>query len=148
MDRLTYRLEDQWGNPTDSIILKPYMRYDDEKVKKTLLNRLASYEDTGLTPQEIEQMKARMPLHQWSGESPEKMSIFGVPVSKIMEWAKTEKNSIRDLNDIANSVEEKMMYMCGCRNCIEKVKMIIKGEVKPIENQCKYCKLECDARST
>lgn len=91
MDRLTYRLEDQWGNPTDSIILKPYMRYDDEKVKKTLLNRLASYEDTGLTPQEIEQMKARMPLHQWAGESPDKMSIFGVPVSKIIEWANADK---------------------------------------------------------
>lgn len=29
-----------------------------------LTERLAAYEDTGLTPQEIEQMKARMPLHQ------------------------------------------------------------------------------------
>lgn len=76
------------------------------------------------------------------------MSIFGVPVKKIIEWAEEERHSIRDLNDIANLVEEKMMYMCGCRNCIEKVKMIIKGEVKPIENQCKYCKLECDARRT
>lgn len=54
-------------------------------------NRLAEYEDTGLTPQEIEQMKARMPLHQWAGESPDKMSIFGVTVSKIMELAKAEK---------------------------------------------------------
>lgn len=51
-------------------------------------------------------------------------------------------------NRIADEVEDKMMYMCGCRNCIEKVKMIIKDEVKLIENQCKYCKIECDARST
>ena len=53
MDRLTYRLEDQCGNPTDSIILKPYMRYDEESTKKKILNRLAEYEDTGLTPEEI-----------------------------------------------------------------------------------------------
>lgn len=60
MDRLTYRLNDQHGNPTDSIILKPYMVYQDEYAKNTILNRLADYEDTGLTPQEIEQMKSRM----------------------------------------------------------------------------------------
>ena len=147
MKRFTERLEDggtrlkiadyaDYGEPPYPVVTNDFVR------------RLAEYEDTGLTPQEIEQMKARMPLHQWAGESPDKMSIFGVPVKKIMEWAEEEKHSIRDLNDIANSVEEKMMYMCGCRNCIEKVKMIIKGEVKPIENQCKYCKLECDARST
>lgn len=45
MDRLTYRLKDQCGNPTDSIILKPYMRYQDEYDKNTILNRLADYED-------------------------------------------------------------------------------------------------------
>lgn len=45
MDRLTIRLKDQCGNPTDSIILRPYMRYQDEDTKKTVLNRLAYYED-------------------------------------------------------------------------------------------------------
>lgn len=55
MDRLTIRLEDQWGNPTDSIILKPYMRYEDEKVKKLVLDRLAEYEDTDLTPEEFKE---------------------------------------------------------------------------------------------
>lgn len=54
-------------------------------------NLLAEYENTGLTPQEIEQMKARMPLHQWAGESPDKMSIFGVPVSRIIELTKADK---------------------------------------------------------
>lgn len=53
MDRLTYRLKDQCGNPTDSIILEPYMRYYEESTKKKILNRLAEYEDTGLTPEEI-----------------------------------------------------------------------------------------------
>lgn len=45
MERLTIRLNDQCGNPTDSIILKPYMRYQDEDIKKVVLNRLADYED-------------------------------------------------------------------------------------------------------
>lgn len=53
---------------------------------------LYEYENTGLTPQEIEQMKARMPLRYWTGESPEKMSIFGVSVSKIIELVKVEKD--------------------------------------------------------
>ena len=55
------------------------------------IRKLAEYENTGLTPKDIEQMKARMPLHQWAGESPDKMSIFGVPVSRIMELTEAEK---------------------------------------------------------
>ena len=50
------------------------------------------------------------------------------------------------MNTVLNAVEEKMTDMCGCRNCIEKVTMIINGDVKPFESQCKNCKLECDAR--
>lgn len=65
--------------------------------------KLKEYEDTGLTPQEIEQMKAKMPLHQWAGESPDKMSIFGVSVAKIMELVEAEKNNIRTINDIVNA---------------------------------------------
>lgn len=57
----------------------------------TAIDKLGQYEDTGLTPQEIEQMKARMPLHKWTGESPDKMSIFNVPVKTIMEFAEAEK---------------------------------------------------------
>ena len=53
MERLTIRLNDQCGNPTDSIILKPYMRYRDEDTEKAILNHLAYYEDLeeqGLLP--------------------------------------------------------------------------------------------------
>ena len=53
MERLTYRLNDQCDNPTDSIILKPYLRYEDPETRKKILNRLAAYEDTGLEPQDI-----------------------------------------------------------------------------------------------
>ena len=49
--------------------------------------------------------------------------------------------------EIANAVEEKMTYMCGCLNCIEKIKMIISDKVKPYDNLCKDCKIECHART-
>lgn len=54
MERLTYRLEDQYGNPTDSIILESDLIFlnSSEKWKK-VLSRLAAYEDTGLEPEEI-----------------------------------------------------------------------------------------------
>lgn len=46
MERLTYRLEDQYGNPTDSIILESDLIFlnSSEKWKK-VLSRLASIED-------------------------------------------------------------------------------------------------------
>ena len=53
MERLTYRLNDQFDNPTDSIILMPYLRYEDSETRKKILNRLAAYEDSGLEPQDI-----------------------------------------------------------------------------------------------
>ena len=53
MERLSYRLSDQCDNPTDSIILKPYLRYEDPETRKKILNRLAAYEDSGLEPQDI-----------------------------------------------------------------------------------------------
>ena len=55
MKRLTYRLEDQYRNPTDSIILESDLisLNSSEKWKK-VLSRLAAYEDTGLEPEEIE----------------------------------------------------------------------------------------------
>ena len=58
MERLTYRLNDQCDNPTDSIILMPYLRYEDPETRKKILNRLATYEDTGLEPEEIKKHEA------------------------------------------------------------------------------------------
>lgn len=58
MERLTYRLEDQYGNPTDSIILESDLIFlnSSEKWKK-VLSRLAAYEDTGLEPEEVRSQK-------------------------------------------------------------------------------------------
>ena len=58
MERLTYRLNDQFDNPTDSIILMPYLRYEDPETRKKILNRLAAYEETGLKPEEIKKHEA------------------------------------------------------------------------------------------
>ena len=58
MERLTYRLNDQCDNPTDSIILKPYLRYEDPETRKKIMNRLAAYEDSGLEPEEIKGLLA------------------------------------------------------------------------------------------
>lgn len=89
-------------------------------------NLLAEYENTGLTPKDIEQMKARMPLHQWAGESPDKMSIFGVTVSKIMELAKAEKEgrlvilTIQDIHPCKNcDVGWGSISSEGCYSCKE-----------------------------
>ena len=57
MERLTYRLNDQCDNPTDSIILKPYLRYEDTETRKKILNRLAAYEDTGLEPEDVRRLQ-------------------------------------------------------------------------------------------
>ena len=57
MERLTYRLNDQFDNPTDSIILMPYIRYEDSETRKKILNRLAAYEDTGLEPEQVMGLK-------------------------------------------------------------------------------------------
>lgn len=89
-------------------------------------NLLAAYEDTGLTPQEIEQMKARMPLHQWAGESPEKISIFGITISKIMKLAKAEKEgrlvilSVQDIHPCRNcETGWGSISSDGCHSCEE-----------------------------
>lgn len=120
MERLTRRLSNG-----DVVAWNPLEYYNYNDFKK-VLERLAAYEDTGLTPQEIEQMKARMPLHQWSGESPDKMSIFGVTVSKIMELAKAEKEgrlvilTIQDIHPCRNcGVGLGSISSEGCHSCEE-----------------------------
>lgn len=99
MERLTYRFSNN-----KAAIARRYRNWEE-----TAAEKLACYEDTGLTPQEIEQMKARMPLHQWVDESPDKMSIFGVPVSRIIELTDAEKQG----RLIVLSVED----IHPCRNC-------------------------------
>lgn len=101
MNRFTWKAPDGTYQIDDHKAVHKTLCYD-ENLKNPFdiyegvaINKLGQYEDTGLTPQEIEQMKARMPLHQWAGECVDKMSIFGVPVKKIMEWAEVERRGNR-----------------------------------------------------
>ena len=94
MERLTYRLNDQCDNPTDSIILKPYLRYEDPETRKKILNRLAAYEDTGLTPEEIERVvDAYGRGHTLRTESAERLEIVReIKTDRLRELAKAEKD--------------------------------------------------------
>lgn len=47
-----------------------------------------------------------------------------------------------NVNKLAESIEDKMTYMCGCRNCIETVTQIIKGDRRPFDSQCNECNNE------
>lgn len=51
--------------------------------------------------------------------------------------------TIEERSTLASAVVEKMMYMCGCRNCITKIEQIIMDDIKPFDNQCDNCGL-CD----
>ena len=62
----------------------------ERKYEVQLYERLKDYEGTGLEPQKIEQMKARLPLHNWAQETPDKLSIFGATVAHIQELLKAE----------------------------------------------------------
>ena len=103
------RLSDKAINIIDELHTERLDYYSEYIPLIDAANLLAEYENTGLTPQEIEQMKARMPLHRWAGESPDKMSIFGVTVAEIMKWADANK----DGRLIILSVED----MHPCENC-------------------------------
>ena len=86
MERLTYRLNDQFDNPTDSIILMPYLRYEDPETRKKILNRLADYEDTGLEPEEIADAVIAAKMMAKS----KIVSCFGVDADHIRELVQAE----------------------------------------------------------
>lgn len=88
MERLTYRLNDQCDNPTDSIILKPYLRYEDPETRKKILNRLAAYEDTGLEPEEISDAVTAAKLMARS----KIVSCFGMDADHVRELVKAEQD--------------------------------------------------------
>lgn len=129
MERFTKRLENNdvklnitYGEP-------PY-----PVVTNSFIKRLAEYEDTGLTPQEIEQMKARMPLHQWAGESSEKMSIlvflFQKKKKKIIAWANANKQGRLVIYD-----EEAMLAMAKANAKIEEDKLELLRMINKLATQ-------------
>lgn len=53
--------------------------------------------------------------------------------------AKVNELPTIDINELAEAIDEKMMYLCGCRNCIEIIKWCITGDNRPTESQCNGC---------
>lgn len=101
MERLTYRLNDQCDNPTDSIILKPYLRYEDPETRKKILNRLAAYEDTGLEPEEIKEI----------------MELFTDEVAKLARTLHRaiESGEADHLRDILKAENEGRLVVLPCK---------------------------------
>ena len=74
MERMTYRLEDQYGN---------YICTGTPKKLEVVLSRLAAYEDTGLEPEEIELLAKQRDLYvDACGE---------LPLKRIRELAQTDR---------------------------------------------------------
>jgi hypothetical protein len=124
------RLSDNAIDIIDDLMTEKLHYYTEYLPLIDAANLLAEYEDTGLTPQEIEQMKARMPLHKWAGESPEKMSIFGVSVKKIIEWAEAEKQGRLVIYD-----EETVLAMAKANAKVEEDKLELLRIIKKLSNQ-------------
>ena len=124
------RLSDNAIDIIDDLMIEKLHYYAEYLPLIDAANLLAEYEDTGLTPQEIEQMKARMPLHKWAGESPEKISIFGVSVKKIMELAEAEKQGRLVIYD-----EETVLAMAKANAKVEEDKLELLRIIKKISNQ-------------
>jgi hypothetical protein len=62
---------------------------------------------------------------------------------------KVDGMKVVNLDELAESIENKMTYMCGCRNCIETVTKIIKGEIKPFDSQCDKCgNKDCESKNS
>ena len=86
------------------------------------------------------------------GESPEfKMGVmWGAAMAGLIAASKPEvyRVSTTSREELAEAVEEKMTYMCGCLNCIEKVKMIILDNVVPSNSKCFECAMreECQKK--
>lgn len=57
------------------------------------MDKLKEYEATGLTPHQIERMKARLPLRCWTDETTDKISIFNVSVDRLIELAKADREN-------------------------------------------------------
>lgn len=68
-------------------------------------------------------------------------AMWGAAMASILITTKTNKYHVsgQSREELAADVVCKMEEMCGCLNCIEKVRMIIEGNVVPFDTKCKEC---------
>lgn len=89
MERMTYRLEDQYGNQTDKIILETdYICMSTPKKLEVVLSRLAAYEDTGLEPETVEHLK----LASMGKAIAEITEFEGIPIDRLRELAQADRD--------------------------------------------------------
>ena len=111
MERLTYRLNDQFDNPTDSIILMPYLRYEDSETRKKILNRLAAYEETGMEPEEIKVHEAaKYNAGYYHGDEDR------------CRWIEKELGPIDHLRDLLRAEQEGRLVVLPCGTDVELVR--------------------------
>lgn len=94
VERLTYRHEDQHGNPTNHISPDPKFAYTRrEEWGEKVAVRLAAYEDTGLEPQEIERIvDAYGRGHTLRTESAERLEIIReIPTGRLRELVEADQ---------------------------------------------------------
>ena len=94
MKRMTYRLEDQYGNPTDSIILESDLIFlnSSEKWKK-VLSRLAAIEDILGDEYDLDRLRVlcnqRMTMRD---EVSERFSLTAkIPLNRLRELVEADK---------------------------------------------------------
>ena len=104
MERLTYRLNDQFDNPTDNIILMPYLRYEDSETRKKILNRLAAYEETGMEPEEIKVHEAaKYNAGYYHGDEDR------------CRWIEKELGPIDHLRDLIQAEQDSRLVVLPCK---------------------------------
>lgn len=64
---------------------------------------------------------------------------MGVSKYIISTIDKEERFHVLDIDEIAAGVEEKMTYMCGCLNCIDRVTAIITNDNRAVKSHCNEC---------
>ena len=124
MDRLTY-----WNCKEKRSVLPVSIGDDGDVVDlETLCAKLAVYEDIGLTPEEVEELKV---IKLWSQCGTDDMmpTVFGVPVDRLRELAAADRDGrvvvlpckagdlLSKLEKLQNSVADDVeTYTTGYRN--------------------------------
>lgn len=124
MERLTY-----WNCKEKGSALPVSIDDDGDVVDlETLCAKLASYEDIGLTPEEVEELKVIKWLSQ-CGTDDMMPTVFGVPVDRLRELAAADRDGrlvvlpckvgglLSKLENLQNSVADDVeTYTTGYRN--------------------------------
>ena len=66
-------------------------------------------------------------------------AMWGMAIASMLISNEPTKFYLPNLYQLAEEIDDKMTCMCGCRNCIETIKGIIRDDNVPVRNQCDKC---------